>query len=209
MGSSICTRTVVLVGMLALFQIAGAPVTEAYTGGPVEAYVAGIEPTEHRVYYVLSFIDDSGRAPQVWFFDLDASDPTRATRARSLERPEGSRPPEDGIISDAWLQFARRIEPLKGLRAFDLSIDLKADSARADTLAGGVPIPRYNAHVAVHAGRGSRELDLTMFCDTLIHVAGIFEIPGRSEFLIVLTYKGQAYYCELVDLPILIDGGSG
>jgi hypothetical protein len=193
------TAFAVLLGLAV--QIA---VAEAYTGGPVQAYIAGIEPTQHRVYYVLSFNDESGTPPQIWFFDLDASDPTRAIRARSLERPEGSPAPEDGRISDAWLQFVPRIQRLRGLRDFDLNIDLKTDSAGVDTL---LRVTRYNAHLALRAQAGSRELDLTMFCDTLIHAAGMYEIPGRPESIVVLTYKGQAYYCELVDLPILIRAG--
>jgi hypothetical protein len=44
-----------------------------------------------------------------------------------------------------------------------------------------------------------------MFCDTLIKVWGVFEIPGHPELIVLITYK-RSGYCDEWDLPVVIPG---
>jgi hypothetical protein len=196
-------KRMMVVGVLLgiVVQVVAGGVAGAYTGGPVEAYIVGVEPAEQKVFYLLFFRDESGRPPQIWFFDLDADNPTRPERERSLERDDEAIRPEDGSISEAWTHFLPRLRRLGSPRDYDLGIEVKADSAGVDTLWGST---RYDARLIVRALGRSRALDLTIFCDAFIHARGLYEIPGRSEVIVVVTYKGQAYGCDLVDLPILI-----
>jgi hypothetical protein len=183
-------------------QLVAPPVAQAYTGGPVKATLVGVEPDEHKVFYILNFMDASGRRPQIWFFDLQASDPTRPVRALSLEGDENAIRHEDSGISEAWKQFLPRLRRLgRCPREYDLSIDIKADSVGVDTLFGHT---RFDVRLTVGSLGRSRALDLTVFCSTFIHVRGLYEIPGHSEVIVVVSYRGRAYGCEMVDLPILI-----
>lgn len=194
------TLSAVLLG-LALATVVSSPAS-AYTGGPVRAHIAGYDRAEHRVFYYLIFSDESNSSPQVWFFDLDATDPTKPVRAPLLESGEDGTRRGSGSISAAWRSFSGGLEALQGRRCFDISLSLQTDGAGVDTLRGGDT--GYHAHLAVETEGRATSLDFVAFYDTMIAVRGVYEIPGREEFLMVLTYRGRAYGAEEVERPILI-----
>lgn len=172
----------------------------AYTGGPIEASVIGIEPVESKVFYVLTSEDESGRPPQIWYFNLKGSDPTRAIRARSLEWPN------DGTggwqpITEAWRNLSARLTPLPPRREFSIGLSLEADSVGVDS---SYHTACYEGHLVVKALGVTRVLDLVMYCESTVKLSGVYEIPGRPEIVVVFSYRGRAHGCEDVDLPILI-----
>jgi hypothetical protein len=178
----------------------------AYTGGPVRAYIAGLEPARQRVFYYFIFHDESTGTPQVWYFDLDGEEPARPVRVLSLEGDDDGIRSEKTGISDRWRAFSPGLTQLAGLTDFDLKIRLAADSSGKDP---NWLSQRYDVDVDLAFKGAVRTLDLVSFCDNVVRVRGMYEIPGRSEVVVVLSYKGRAYGCEEVDLPVLLNPRGG
>ena len=49
----------------------------------------------------------------------------------------------------------------------------------------------------------AHEFLLLKFDALRLGVRGVYEIPGRTELLVVLTYTGRRYGCEGVDVPVI------
>jgi hypothetical protein len=193
--------------LISMLLSATLPVTvvnpaHAYMGGPVRAHIAGLESTRQRVFYYFIFHDESTSTPQVWFFDLNGEEPARPVRVLSLEGGDDGIGSEKTGISDAWRAFSPGLTQLPALTEFDLGIHLTADSSGRDPNWLSV---RYNVDLELVVEGASRDLDLVTFCDNVIRVRGVYEIPGRREVVAVLSYKGRAYGCEEVDLPLLLN----
>ena len=187
---------VVLAVMLTVVQAA---TVFAYMGGPIRAQIDGFEPTEHKVFYHLFFHDESGTPPQVFYFNLDAPEPTRPTRARSLEQPD--QPGWGNIDPVAWKKVSKRLIRMRGLDEFEITLSVKADYVGVDSALG---CARYQLRATILSGAMSRAIDLAVFGEPLVRVCGVYEIPGRRELLVVISYQGRAYGCEEIDLPVLI-----
>jgi hypothetical protein len=185
---------------VALYLVAAAPAL-SHTGGPIRAHIAGLEPEEQRVYYYLTFHDESGAGPEVWFFGLEYNNPEQPRRARSLEGSYHDAWREELGISDAWRSLSSGLKPLPPLQRTSLAISLRADSVGRDSLWLS---PRYEGHLVLEGKGVGQATDLTMFCHPMIRVRGPYGIPGRPEAIAVVSYKGRAYGCEEVEEPILL-----
>jgi hypothetical protein len=174
---------------------------EAYMGGPVRVDIPGVDLATNKVYYYRTFNDESGAGPEFWFFDLNSQHPEEAQRAPSLDYAGNDFWREELGISPAWQALSSQITPLGSFESFDLRVRLTADSVGVDTL---WYVPIYKGHLRIEEPRFGAIRDLTIFCEPMIVIRGLYEIPGRSEAVIVVSYKGQAYGCEEVDQPILL-----
>ena len=174
----------------------------AYTGGPVRAHVAGVDPTTERVFYYLTFHDESGAGPEVWFFDLRGESPDQPKRDLSLESryPDGFWTEERGI-SEAWARLAARLTPLAGVRQLELRITIPAESIGVDSIWG---VPMYEGDLRLAAQGIGQTQPLTMFCQPTIAIRALYQVPGRREAVAVVSYRGQAYGCDEVEQPILL-----
>jgi len=191
-GSHLSVACVLVV--LSICLLATVPAL-AYMGGPTRAHIAGLEPDEQRVYYYLTFHDEGRARPEVWFFDLDGENPEKPIRARSLEGRHKDYLRDEHGISDAWQSLSSRFEPLTPLGKFNLEISLCADSIGRDL---------YEGHLVLEGEGIGQAIDLKMFCHPMIRVRGPYGIPGRSETIAVVSYKGKAYGCEEVEQPVLL-----
>jgi len=193
--------------LISILVSATLPVTivdpaHAYTGGPVRAHIAGFEPERQRVFYYFIFRDESCSTPQVWYFDLNGEEPARPVRVLSLEGEDDGIRSEKTGISNAWRSFSPGLTQLSTLADFDLGIHMTADSSGRD------PIwltERYDVDLELAVEGAVRDLDLVTYCDNVIRVQGVYEIPGRREVVAMISYKGRAYGCEEVDLPLLLN----
>lgn len=95
-----------------------------------------------------------------------------------------------------------RYTEVPALEEFVLSVRFTTDSVGVDTLGSGVA--RYKGHLVLEAGGQTRTVNVITSCDTLIRVQGVWGIPGRSELVVVLCYKGLPGKCDEIDVPILM-----
>ena len=183
-------KTAAVAALTLVFSVA---ISDAYTGGPVRAEIAGFDPSGHKVFYRLLFYDQSGRPPEVYYFDLNGSEPTKALRARDMERTGG--------WSEKGWKVRRRLLRLRGVSDFDLKLVVRADSVGIDT---AWVEPKYQVRATVELKSRRRTVGLLAFCDPLVRVRGVYGIPGRAERIVVMSYVGRVYGCEETELPVLI-----
>lgn len=171
----------------------------AYTGGPLRVEVTGFDVRDERVHYRAFSQDESGSAPQCFYFDLRGARPGQAVRARSLEVPESLA--WRGDPGEAWRKLVARLEPLPA----DSNLDLRLRMT-SQPLSGMGPDrpPRRALHVEIESGDLRATADLEAWCRPLVRVQGLYAIPGRRERIVVLTYVGRWYWCEEVDLPLVM-----
>lgn len=189
--------SILLLGLVLI--TAAAPPAIAYTGGPIPAYIGGLEPKEQRAYYYL--VDHSGAAigPRVWHFDLDGASPEKPVSASQFDGRDGVRLKDSR--SDAWLTLASGLLPLPPLDQFDLRIALSGERAGQDSL---WMTPRYKGSLLVETRRIGRTGDITLYCEAMIRIRGPYGIPRRPEAIVVITCKGRAYGCEEIERPVLL-----
>ncbi len=172
----------------------------AYTGGPVRARILGYDPTDAKVFYELQAFDESGEPPRTYFFHLTGPSPTVPVHAESLDDWRGG--VRVGAAWQRWLEVHRRLVPLRGLRDTEFTVKVHGESTGIDTSWNG-NATRFAVHVEIRTPAGDRTLDLPAFCHPVVRVQGVYEVPGRKELLVNLSYVGRAYGCENVDLPVL------
>lgn len=181
--------------VLALLAIAAAPNSVlSYHGGPVRVEFAGFDSTTARVYYQLHAYDEFGYPPEVYYFDLEGRAPDKPIRDRSLE---GS---DDGP-NPAWGEFWKSAQRLRSAGNFALALDVSADSVGVDS---EYSVTRYDLTARVAAGSSTALLRVLAVCRTLVAVRGMYEIPGRPERVVVVSYCGRSYGCEEVEQPVLL-----
>lgn len=175
--------------------------------GPVEIHISGLDRGEGKVYYWL--ISRAGPRPvwQIWFFDLDGEEPTTPIRAVSIEEEMGecriTTPSHEDRVHSVWGKTSGRLRSLRPLEEYTFSIGMVSDSVAVDTALVGNTL--YESRLVLDvAGGPAQTMALEMLCDPLIAVQGVYAIPGRPELIVVVTYKGRAYGCKDVDLPVLI-----
>ena len=173
--------------------------SSAYTGGPTRAQVLGYDQTENKVFYQIRFHDESSRGPEVYYFRLDGPKPAQPIHAQSLSQPDVTKPPPEAVSQ--LQELRQRLVPLVGLPEFELTLHVSADNAGKD---GRWDVPRYKITAVVSSGLKEAVAQLDGFCSPRIRAEGLYQVPGRSELLLVLSYIGKAYGCEEIDFPILL-----
>lgn len=196
-GMSITCCLVVLVGCV--FPLAD--FARAYTGGPVRAVVDGFEPLTKRIYYSLWFYDESsGGAPQVYYFDLSGATPSKPVRDRAMEHPESE--PFLGVFPEKWHKLRTGLTKLHGLRDFEVIIHVRADSVGVEK---NWHQTQYRLNVKISTNDLQQAIVLEAFCEPVVRVLGLYEIPGCRSLLAVVSRIGRAYGCEEIESPILLD----
>jgi hypothetical protein len=181
-----------------LILSAGLGCASADTAGQFHAYFAEVTSPEQGEFSYLACYSVMLTLPQVWLVDLAGGESAQPVPyAPFVSACQDS-------VWQAWTTLTRlegkRME-LRGLDDFDLELRLKADSVGVDPLCG---VTAYRGNLVVEAARGSGVIDLDIFCDTLIQVRGVYQLPGRSERVVFISYKGEACGCREVDIPIVI-----
>lgn len=170
----------------------------AGNAGQFSAYFGEAESSEQGEFYYLACRSLMLWLPQVWLVDLSGNQPAQPIPYA----PFSSDCPDS--IWKAWETLAhlegKRTE-LRGLEGFDLKIRLSADSVGVDTVCGGTT---FQGELVAESAGGSGTVSLTMFCDTLIRIRGMYQLPERPERIIFITYKGTACECQEIDLPVVI-----
>jgi hypothetical protein len=82
-----------------------------------------------------------------------------------------------------------------------MMVDVESDSLSTD--------PDWNANrfalsVRVQIAKDTGKLSVDAYCEPLVRVRALYEIPGRSERVVVVSYVGRPYGCEEVDTLLLI-----
>lgn len=168
---------------------------QAYTGGPTRAHLAGLDTTNDRVFYWQTLHgDQSGRS--LWYFDLNGENPERPRYA-----PPGLSLKDYGDSTEIKA-FLEKLVPLRSLKEFNLRLRLGVDSIGMHHM---WTIPVYNGYLEVVTDSGlSAKHEITLFCEPVIILEGLYAIPGHQEQIVMITCLGDAYGCEEVDQPILL-----
>jgi hypothetical protein len=170
----------------------------AGNAGQFYAYFGEAASSEQGKFCYLACRSVMLRLPQVWLVDLDGDRPAQPVPYA----PFSSDCPDS--VWKAWERLAhlegKRTE-LRGLEGFDLEIHLRADSVGVDTLCDGTT---FRGVLVAESAGGAGTISLTMFCDTLIRIRGMYQLPARPERIVFITYKGTACECQEVDLPVVI-----
>ncbi|HVP56689.1 MAG TPA: hypothetical protein VMU02_01220 [bacterium] len=198
LGSTVCLGAfLVLVQGYALHAVPAL----GYMGGAIRAQVVGIEPGTDRVFYYRTFHDESGAGPEVWFFDLNADNPELAKRAPALDGPDDGEWHGGENINEKWRSLAQTLRPLPSSTQFDLRINLTTDSVGVEPEWNS---PTYEGHLAIKGQGIGQACTLTIFCEPMITIRGLYSIPGRQEAIAVVSYVGRSYGCEEVERPVLL-----
>jgi hypothetical protein len=184
--------------MVVLVCVAGLGSVSAGTAGQFYAYFGEVTSSDQGGFCYLACYSLMLTLPQVWVVSFGDSQPAQPV----LYKPFASECPDS--VWQAWKtltqQEGKRTE-LHGLERFDLEVRLSADSTGVDTLCGATS---YQGALVAEAAGGRGTVSLTMFCDTLIRIRGVYQLPGRPEKVVFITYKGTACECQEVNLPIVI-----
>lgn len=195
-------REFVVAKALLLWSAALSPGAGAYTGGPVRAQIHGYEPDEGRIYFRLQAFDETGSPPEIYYLDLGTPSPS-AIRLPALEDREtnyGKRVP-----SADWWKIVDRLLPLEVASDFELLLSVTSDSLNVDT---DWNVRRFDLRAAFRAGDLSAEARWEAVCQPLVRVRALYEVPGRTERLALVSYIGRAYGCEEVDVPVVLRRGT-
>ena len=168
------------------------------SAGEFHAYYGEAMSPEQGEFSYLACHSVMVMLPQVWLVDLaggESAQPVPYAPFVSASRDS---------VWRAWTALTgpggKRTE-LRGLDDFDLELRLRADSVGVDTLCGATS---FQGRLVAEAAGGAGMIDLEIFCDTLIQVRGVYQLPGRPERVIFISYKGEARGCREVDIPIVI-----
>src|SRR5207247_8105419 len=93
-------------------SMAGVPLAIASNGGPELAEVLGWDPVEKKVFFEITYVDESGRAPGIFYFDLNGRAPGRAQRVAWSHVDTGN--PDYGSRLKV---LRRRLKPLEPVLA--------------------------------------------------------------------------------------------
>jgi hypothetical protein len=175
-------------------------VAQAYTGGPTRAVVDGFDPATNRVYYSLWFYDGSGGAPQVYYFDLSCPTPSDPVRDKSLEHPETE--PFRGLFPQNWHKLRTGLTKLHGLRDFEVTVHVRADSVDVETKWNQT---QYRLNITVSTKELQQSLAVDAYCEPVVRVLGLYQIPGSKSLVAVVSRIGKAYGCEEIESPMLLE----
>lgn len=173
----------------------------AYMGGAIRAHVAGFEPATNRVYYYLTYHDESGAGPEVWFFDLDGDYPSQPNRAPYFEGSVEDYWRSGENVNKAWQSLSVGLIPLPASDRFDLRISWSLDSVGVDSDWGS---DIFDGHLTLDGNEIGQASELRVFCEPMMSMRALYSIPGRREAVAVITYIGRSYGCEEVELPVLL-----
>ena len=176
-------------------------VSIAYMGGAIRAHVVGFEPATNRVYYYLTYHDESGAGPEVWFFDLDGDYPAQPNRAPYLEGSIEDYWRSGENVNKAWQSLLAGLSPLPASDHFDLRMSWSLDSVGVDADWGS---DIFDGHLTLDANGLGQASELRVFCEPMMSIRALYAIPGRTEAVAVITYIGRSYGCEEAELPILL-----
>jgi hypothetical protein len=96
--------------------------------------------------------------------------------------------------------FARS-SVLKAVPDFSLSVDVQSDSTSTDP---DWNVTRFALSVTIRIGDEVGTLNVEAVCEPLVRVRGLFEIPGRPERVVLVSYIGRRDGCEEIDTLVLI-----
>ncbi len=174
-------------------------VAVGYTGGPVHAELVGYDPTEKKVYYRLQAFDESGEAARIFYFDLSRVFQSRPVRKPSLEQPSAF--DSSAVISRRWTRLAKRLVPLHKRLDFHIDMEARLESLRVDPFRGQTV---YRCRIELRKGKLRGALADTAFCRPVANHDAPYQIPGRPEMVVIVSFIGRPYGCEYVDVPVLI-----
>ena len=116
----------------------------------------------------------------------------------------GSSPPKrtmERLSTIQWSALAKRSLVLKAISDYRLSLDVHSDSLSVDP---DWNVTRLALSVRIQVGDAVGTLNVDAVCEPLVRVRGLYEIPGRPERIVVVSYIGRAYGCEEIDTLVLI-----
>jgi hypothetical protein len=156
------------------------------------------DSTEARVYFRLQAHDEEMPLPEIYYLDLNGERPRRPIRAPSLEP---TRPYRTIRNSPEWAEIVHRSLYHKAIPDYRLSLDVHSDSVSV------VPdwnVTRFALSVRIQIGDSIGTLQVEAVCQPLVRVRALYEIPGRTERIVLVSYVGRPYGCEEVDTLVLI-----
>ena len=174
-----------------------APVA-AHAGGPWGVELGGYESRDRKIYFRIHEAGESGSPPRAYYFTLGDPGAREPIRARSLEDPDTTfaarwDPP-------AWRMLCARLVPLQTAEGYELCTTIRAAPGPAGE-AGAV----YRLQVDLVSGDRRAKRDLRGSCHSLVAARGVYEIPGRAERLVILTYSGRGCTCEDIEEVVLLE----
>jgi hypothetical protein len=171
----------------------------AYTGGPIRAEMVRYDSTEARVYFRLQAHDESMPPAEIHYLDLNGQEPRRPIRAPWLEPSEDQY--GEARNNPKWSELAKRSLVLKAIPDYRISFDVDSDSVSVDP---DWNVTRLALSVRIQVGDEVGTLEVEAVCEPLVRVRGLYEIPGRPERIVLVSYIGRRYGCEEVDTLVLI-----
>jgi hypothetical protein len=175
------------------------PPASAYTGGPIRAEMVRYDSSAARVYFRLQAYDESAPLPEIHYLDLNGPKPRRPIRATWLEPSQT----EHGEIrhNPDWSELANRSLVLQAVSDYRLSIEVHSDSVSVDP---DWNVTRFSVSVRIQVEDSVGTLNVEAVCEPLVRVRALYEIPGRSERVVLVSYVGRRDGCEEVDTLVLI-----
>jgi CRISPR/Cas system-associated protein Cas10 (large subunit of type III CRISPR-Cas system) len=171
----------------------------ATTGGDDGFSVMGIDKNENKVFFAISDGDGSGYVDSIYYIDI--ASPTRSIFAKSLYTT--------GNIEDCWdacekfleqktHQIKKRLRPLNPTHTANLRWQIVSQVTRTIPWHGDPdsPTPEYDTHYQVIFEDGKKTLEgqgHVIYYNNSLNIHQVFEIPNRSEMLVVIEYTGKAF----------------
>jgi len=87
----------------------------ATTGGPTEIDLLGYDAKDHKIYFVETHHDESGRMPQIYFVRTEGARIGKLVRVASIQRGVVGSPDPDGVLGARVDKLRERLETLPPL----------------------------------------------------------------------------------------------
>jgi hypothetical protein len=178
----------------------GSDLAVGYTGGPAVVDVLGWDPVAKRIYFYGCSPGETGAFGDVSYFDLASRDPERLKRV-SWNQPEATS--NDRDQTRLFKALRNRLKPLIPIMH--------------PALAKALTVTKIDSVVTPLGNRARYHLEVTYEIGLNFEVEAyskdfavrdMFRVPGRREWLYVVTFRGNPYDGLLAEtqVPVLVVG---
>jgi hypothetical protein len=186
MNKSSRTRAIMLAACL-LSQAASASAT---VGGPQVATILGWNPSEERIYYIVHFVDESGRLPRIYFLDLKSSQPGEATPP-SLWPEKADRRTDYRSVDSKIETLRKRLVQLSAPVPDTLVVSITTRALQKEWRdAQGDIRSRYELEILISTESLKGSARVTSYCNREILIKEWYKIPEMPFAVVNVSYTG-------------------
>lgn len=183
---------------------ATAAAAAAYHGGPEYVEVLGWDPAERRVYCAIHDLSEAVYPDGLVYFSLDSLHASRPTRV-GWSRQDGL---PDSVRQARWNRVVERLRPLVLVAGPAMPRGSRVLVADSVATPDEGKVPRFRVRVGSAGDVGAPSLEVITYYEPTVTFPRVYQVPGRAERLVVLSFIGQTYGAEEVQVPVLLRGRS-